>query len=161
MTNFLPAIDFFDFGTVRRIVLLPFNATFTGSKDRTNYSEFLFENAGDAILSWIINGARKVLEDDFKAFKGDAANPFAVAPQAVQALVENYDYNANDVANDDGIISFINEYCECGDGYEIGSADIYRAYSGYCDACCAGILLVNVIAHSERQRSALNIVHVH
>ena len=133
MTNFLPAIDFFDFGTVRRIVLLPFNATFTGSKDRTNYSEFLFKNAGDAILSWIINGARKVLKDDFRAFKGDAANPFATAPKAVQTLAENYDYSYNDVANDNGIITFINACCERGDGYEIGSADIYSAYCDYCN----------------------------
>ena len=132
MTNFLPVIDFFDFRTVRRIVLLPFNATFTGSKDRTNYSDFLFENAGGAILSWVIDGARKVLEDDFRAFKGDASTPFAVAPKAVQALVENYYNNVNTFERDNGFAPFISDYCEFGDGYEVGSANIYGAYTNYC-----------------------------
>ena len=83
MTNFLPRIDFFDFGTTRRIVLLPFNAAFTGSNAKTGYADFLVKNAGDSILMWIIEGARKVLADDFRAFKGDASNPFTVAPSAV------------------------------------------------------------------------------
>lgn len=131
MTNFLPKIDFFDFGTVRRIVLLPFNATFTANRDRTNYSEYLVQNAGGAILSWIIEGARKVLLDDFSAFKGDAANPFAVAPKAVQALIENYDYSSNENSSD-GISAFINDCCEVGDGYEAGSMQLYSEYRCHC-----------------------------
>ena len=134
MTNFLPRIDFFDFGTVRRIVLLPFNATFTAHRDRTNYSEYLVQNAGGAILSWIIEGARKVLLDDFSAFKGDAANPFAVAPKAVQALIENYDYSSDYSSNEigDGISAFINDCCEVGDGYEAGSMQLYSEYRRHC-----------------------------
>ena len=134
MTNFLPRIDFFDFGTVRRIVLLPFNATFTAHRDRTNYSEYLVQNAGGAILSWIIEGARKVLLDDFSAFKGDAANRFAVAPKAVQAFIENYDYSSDYSSNEigDGISAFINDCCEVGDGYEAGSMQLYSEYRRHC-----------------------------
>ena len=125
MTNFLPRIDFFDFGTVRFIILLPFNAIFTGNMDRTSYSEYLVQNVGGAILSWIIEGARKVLLDNFRAFNGDASNPFAVAPKAVQALVDNYDYSS---ANSGNIAAFISDYCEIGDDYE----DIYSKYRIHC-----------------------------
>lgn len=63
----------------------------------------------------------KVLLDNFRAFKGDASNPFAVAPKAVQALVDNYDYSR---ANSGNIAAFISDYCKVGDDYE----DIYSKY---------------------------------
>ena len=85
MTNFLPRIDFSDFGTVRL----------------------------------------KVLLYNFRAFNGDASNPFAVASKAVQALVDNYDYSS---ANSGNIAAFISDYCEIGDDYE----DIYSKYRIYC-----------------------------
>ena len=73
---------------------------------------------------------QKVLQDNFRAFKSNASNPFAVAPKAVQDLVENYDYSSN--ANGDSITSFINDCCEVGDRYEVGSGELYSEYRCHC-----------------------------
>lgn len=102
--------------------------------DRTSYSEYLVQNAGGAILSWIIEGARKVLLDNFRAFKGDASNPFAVAPKAVQALVDNDDYSR---ANSGNIAAFISDYCKVGDDYEDSSGELHSKYCINCSQLAA------------------------
>lgn len=45
--------------------MIPFGAKIEGSADIKNYADYLFENAGGAILSWIIEDAKKVIADDF------------------------------------------------------------------------------------------------
>lgn len=57
-TNFLPRVDAMDGGTWRRIKVIPFNATMpTGEKEIKDYSRYLADHAGGAILKWIIDGA--------------------------------------------------------------------------------------------------------
>lgn len=58
-TNHLPKVGASDAGTWRRLIVIPFNAKIQGSKDIKNYSDYLVENAGGAVLSWIIEGAKK------------------------------------------------------------------------------------------------------
>ena len=52
-TNYKPEISANDIGIWRRIIII-------------NYSDYLFKNAGGAILKWIIEGAYKVIKKGFK-----------------------------------------------------------------------------------------------
>ena len=56
-TNHLPKVGANDPGTWRRLIVVPFGARIEGNGDHKNYADYLFENAGEAILSWIIEGA--------------------------------------------------------------------------------------------------------
>ena len=60
-TNHLPKVSASDDGIWRRLIVIPFDAKIEGSGDIKNYGESLYNNAGESILSWIIEGARKVI----------------------------------------------------------------------------------------------------
>lgn len=53
-TNHLPRVGAVDKGTWRRLIVIPFDAKIEGQNDIKNFTEYLYENAGGAILSWII-----------------------------------------------------------------------------------------------------------
>ena len=57
-TNHLPKVGAIDKGTWRRLIVIPFDAKIEGSADIKNYADYLYENAGGAILTWVIEGAR-------------------------------------------------------------------------------------------------------
>ena len=57
-TNHLPKVGAIDKGTWRRLIVIPFDAKIEGSADIKNYADYLFEKAGVAILTWVIEGAR-------------------------------------------------------------------------------------------------------
>lgn len=57
-TNTLPRVSSIDNGTWRRIIVIPFKAKLTGQNEIKNYSDYLFKNAGESILKWIVEGAR-------------------------------------------------------------------------------------------------------
>lgn len=63
-TNHLPRVGAIDQGTWRRLIVIPFNAKIEGKADIKNYSDFLFKTAGGAVLSWIIEGAKRVIASD-------------------------------------------------------------------------------------------------
>lgn len=60
-TNHLPRVGAIDKGTWRRLIVIPFNAKIEENNDIKNYADYLYEKAGGSILSWIIEGARKVI----------------------------------------------------------------------------------------------------
>lgn len=64
-TNHLPKVGAIDKGTWRRLIVIPFEAKIEGSDDIKNFADYLFENAGSAILSWVIKGAKMVIEDNY------------------------------------------------------------------------------------------------
>ena len=61
-TNHKPEVSANDSGTWRRIIVIPFKAHIESKQDIKNYSDFLFKNAGGAILKCIIEGAYKVIK---------------------------------------------------------------------------------------------------
>lgn len=65
-TNHLPKVGANDDGTWRRLIVIPFNAKIKGKSDIKNYADYLVEKAGGAILMWIIEGAKKAIENNFK-----------------------------------------------------------------------------------------------
>lgn len=115
-TNHLPRVSANDDGTWRRLIVIPFNAHITGSSDIKNYTDYLFENAGGAILSWIIEGAKKAIDAGFKT-----PLPKCVS-DAIQAYREDNDWLGH----------FIAECCETDPTYTEKSGEIYQQYRAYC-----------------------------
>lgn len=115
-TNHLPRVSANDDGTWRRLIVIPFNAHITGSSDIKNYTDYLFENAGGAILTWIIEGAKKAIDAGFKT-----PLPKCVS-DAIQAYREDNDWLGH----------FIAECCETDPTYTEKSGEIYQQYRAYC-----------------------------
>lgn len=55
-------------------------------EERKNYADYLFEHAGPAIMSWIIEGAKKAIDKDFHTSLPD------VVEAAIQAYREDNDW---------------------------------------------------------------------
>ena len=117
-TNHLPKVGTNDSGTWDRLVVVPFNARFRGMKGQIfNYAEYLFEHAGGAILSWIIEGARKFI----------AAGYHIEQPECVKEAIREYRQQ------NDWFHNFINDRCESGGSFTEGSQTMYLNYRSYCD----------------------------
>ena len=115
-TNHLPRVGAIDQGTWRRLIVIPFNAKIEGKADIKNYSDFLFKTAGGAVLSWIIEGAKRVIASDYKI----------VQPRVVQDAIQKYK------ENNDWLAHFLDDCCEMGDDFEAKSGEFYNAYRSYC-----------------------------
>ena len=80
-TNHLPRVGTNDKGTWDRIVPIPFNANFRGQKGEIkNYADYLFQNCGGAVLSWIIEGAVRFIRNNYEI----------KAPQCVTDALAHY-----------------------------------------------------------------------
>lgn len=116
-TNHLPKVGAIDKGTWRRLIVIPFDAKIEGSADIKNYADYLYEKAGGAILTWVIEGARKVIEDNYKI----------EPPQKVRDAIEQYK------DNNDWLGSFLHERCEVDESYSEKSGDVYNEYRIFCN----------------------------
>lgn len=115
-TNHLPKVGAMDEGTWRRLIVIPFDAKIEGTSDIKNYADYLFDNAGGAILSWIIEGAKKIIDDDFRL----------VNPKRVQEAIDRYRDNNNWLEH------FFDECCEIGADYTAKSGRVYEEYRAFC-----------------------------
>ena len=115
-TNHLPKVSASDDGIWRRLIVIPFNAKIEGKSDIKNYGDYLYQNAGESILAWIIEGAKRVIDQDYK---------FPI-PAVVQKAIDDYR------AQNDWFGNFLDEKCEVGDGYKESSSTLYQAYRSYC-----------------------------
>lgn len=115
-TNHLPKVGANDDGTWRRLIVIPFNSKVSKKTDIKNYADYLVQKAGGAVLSWIIEGAKKAIDSDFK---------FAV-PKAVNDAIEKYR------SNNDWLSIFIDECCEVDASYTQKSGVLYQEYRDYC-----------------------------
>lgn len=115
-TNHLPRVGAVDKGTWRRLIVIPFDAKIEGQHDIKNYTEYLFENAGGAILSWIIEGAKQVIKDEYHID----------APKRVQDAIAAYK------ENNDWMKHFLDECCEIDPTFTEKSGELYTAYRAYC-----------------------------
>lgn len=116
-TNHLPRVGAIDKGTWRRLIVIPFHAKIEGKADVKNYSDFLFKTAGGAVLSWIIEGARRVIANDYKI----------VQPKVVQDAIRKYK------DNNDWLAHFLDDCCETDPAYEAKSGEVYNTYRTYCN----------------------------
>ena len=115
-TNHLPKVSASDDGTWRRLIVIPFHAKIEGSSDIKNYADYLYNNAGPAVMSWIIEGARKVIEREFKI------DPPKVVANAIAVYRGMNDW----------LTHFLEDCCVTGDGLEQKSGDLYQEYRAYC-----------------------------
>ena len=115
-TNHLPRVSASDDGIWRRLIVIPFDAKIEGSDDKKNYAEYLYANAGESILAWVIEGAKKVIELDYRI----------PVPECVQKAIDEYR------AQNDWFGHFIEDKCDVGDGYRESSSALYQAYRNYC-----------------------------
>lgn len=116
-TNHLPKVGANDPGTWRRLIVVPFNARIEGSGDIKNYADYLYDNAGPAILAWMIEGAKQVIDADFHITQ----------PECVRAATALYRENS------DWLDHFLTECCEAGTEYQVSSGDFYTAYRDFCN----------------------------
>ena len=114
-TNHLPKVSASDDGIWRRLIVIPFDAKIEGSGDIKNYGEYLYNNAGESILSWIIDGARKVI----------ALNYQIPIPACVRKAIDEYR------AQNDWFGHFIDDKCDLDPSYREGSGALYQAYRNY------------------------------
>ncbi len=115
-TNHLPRVSANDDGTWRRLIVIPFNAKIKGNADIKNYADYLMEKAGGAILSWIIEGAQKVISVNFKLS----------VPKVVEDAINQYR------DNNDWLSIFIEDCCEVDKTYTQKSGEFYEEYRAYC-----------------------------
>ena len=115
-TNHLPKVGANDDGIWRRLIVIPFNAKITGSTDIKNFADHLFENAGPAILTWIIEGAKKAIDKHFHT----------KLPACVEDAIQSYR------EDNDWLGRFIEECCEVGDTLTERSGEFYQQYRAYC-----------------------------
>lgn len=115
-TNHLPKVGANDPGTWRRLIVVPFNARIQGNSDIKNYADYLYDNAGPAILAWMIEGAQKIIAADFHIEQ----------PECVREATALYRENS------DWLEHFISECCEIGDTYSTPSGEFYICYRDFC-----------------------------
>ncbi len=115
-TNHLPKVGANDPGTWRRLIVVPFNARIEGSGDIKNYADYLYDNAGPAILAWMIEGAKQVIDADFHITQ----------PECVRAATALYRENS------DWLDHFLTECCDVGDTYRERSGNLYTEYRSFC-----------------------------
>ncbi len=118
-TNHLPKVSANDDGTWRRLIVIPFNAKITGKSDIKNFSDYLFEHAGSAIMKWIIEGAEIAINKGFKFTE----------PQVVVDAIKEYR------ENNDWLGQFIEEHCDVDPSYSERSGELYQQYRVSCIQC--------------------------
>ena len=114
-TNHLPKVGANDDGIWRRLIVIPFNAKIEGNNDIKNYADYLYENAGGYILKWIIEGAKKAIDADFKT----------ELPQVVKDAIQAYR------EDNDWLGHFIEERCDVDVSYTEKSGELYQRYREY------------------------------
>lgn len=115
-TNHLPKVAASDDGTWRRLIVIPFHAKIQGQNDKKNYTQYLIDNAGGAVLSWLIEGAMKVVAADFKVNR----------PQCVLDAIGAYR------EGNDWLGAFIDDCCDVDASYQEKSGELYKRYREYC-----------------------------
>ena len=115
-TNHLPKVGASDAGTWRRLIVIPFNAKIEGNSDIKNYTDYLVQHAGEAVMQWIMEGAQKVIAREFQL----------EIPACVRDAVKAYrDSN-------DWLSIFLDECCELNPDYREKSGNLYQEYRDYC-----------------------------
>lgn len=138
-TNHMPAVKAVDSGTWDRLIVIPFKGRFRNQATEVkNYGAYLVENCGGAILKWIIEGAQKYIQNDYKL----------IIPDVIKASINEYQ-EENDWAADFFADSLIFE-----SGRSCTGSELYDAYKKFCD--CAGmntlpqtVVMPRIAAHPD------------
>ena len=115
-TNHLPKVEGLDDGIWDRLLVLPFTARLRDTDSEIkNYSEYLSAHCGGAILQWLIDGARRFLED------GKLKN----IPENVRTATEDYRDQY------DTIHKWRVQRCNIGRGYMAGATELFQSFTKF------------------------------
>ena len=114
-TNHLPRVGAMDAGIWRCLIVIPFTATISGDADVKNYADYLYEHAGGAILSWVMEGARLIHAEDYHL-----SAPAAVV-EASEAYWEDNDWFSH----------FLADQCVVEDGAVAKAGELYQSYRAW------------------------------
>lgn len=136
-TNHMPTIKANDNGTWDRLIVVPFEARFRNEKTEIkNYGAYLVEHCGGAILSWIIEGSKKYIQNEYKL----------VVPEELQAEIDSYKDETD----------WTKDYFEYrlifGPSYSATGSELYNDYESYCAAqgilaLPSNVVLPKIAAH--------------
>lgn len=116
-TNFLPRVGSSDRGTWSRLTVLPFNAHLRDTAgEKKDYADMLYTQAGGAVLSWMVEGARRFIANGYKL------TPPAVVREALADYRKSCDW----------LGGFLTECCELGENYATNGRELYAHYTAYC-----------------------------
>lgn len=115
-TNNLPQVEARDNGTWRRLLVIPFNADFTGDDDIKHYADYLVENTGEAVLAWLIEGAKLVIADGYD-------------PPRPQIVIDACDKYRKD---SDWLSAFIDECCDIDPQATVKAGALQQEFRTYC-----------------------------
>lgn len=122
-TNHMPSVKAIDNGTWDRLIVVPFNGRFRNqSSEIKNYGAYLVEHCGEAILGWIIKGAQKYIQNDYKL----------IIPEEIHLATNSYK-EENDWAAD-----FFRDSLVFGVNHSATGSELYDAYKKYCQ--CSSLL---------------------
>ena len=114
-TNHLPRLNSLDGGLKRRLAVAPFPATLPPEEIITDYKTKLVEEAGGAILQWIVDGAIKFDQAERKLKK----------PPVVVQATEEY------VQSEDVVQQFIEDECVIRSGVSTPTGYLYTKYQAW------------------------------
>lgn len=104
-----------DHGIWRRLIVVPFEAKIEGNRDVKNYGDVLYEQAGGAVLAWIIEGARLIHAENYQL------TPPACVVEATEAYRESNNWFAH----------FLDDTCDVDADLEQPSGELYQAYRAW------------------------------
>lgn len=104
-----------DAGIWRRLIVIPFEAKIEGNSDIKNYADHLYKQAGGAILTWIIEGARLIHAEDYHL----------IAPARVVEASAAYREENNWFAQ------FLDAHCDVDPGLSERAGDLYQTYRAW------------------------------
>lgn len=129
-TNHMPSVKAIDNGTWDRLIVIPFKGRFRNQGNEIkNYGAYLVEHCGGAILSWIIEGAQKYIQNDYKL----------IVPEEIQSAIEDYKGD-NDWAED-----FFQECLVFEPELSATGNELYDEYTTYCQLHSLHKLAQNVV----------------
>lgn len=115
--NELPRTTDFSHGMLRRLIIVPFDATFTRANRDIHLVEKLTEE-----LSGIFNRC-------VAGYRGFISRGSFAESTVVEQSIQSY------VAENDTVMEFLEDECEILDEGSISTMKLYANYSHYCDSC--------------------------
>ena len=114
-TNHLPRVGSTDNGTWRRLTVVPFQAVIPERDGIQNYAEVLARDAGEAILSWAIEGAGNFIRNGCKLD----------IPESVEEATDAYRQR------EDWLNSFLDERCVRDEKARTAARALYLEYRSW------------------------------